>query len=114
MQPDAEDVTYVWDVVSACREIQEFMQDVEWEDFYNDRKLVLAIERSLEIIGEAAGCLSETFRNGHPEVSWHKIRGMRNILAHEYGQVDYEIVYNTAIKEIPDLLNKLESLLPEE
>jgi uncharacterized protein with HEPN domain len=114
MQPEEKDVTYVWDIVSTCREIQDFMRDTDREDFYADRKLVLAIERSLEIIGEAAGCISEIFRNEHTGISWQRIRGMRNILAHDYGQVDYEIVYNTAIREIPDLLNKLESLLPEE
>jgi uncharacterized protein with HEPN domain len=114
MRPDEKDITYVWDMVSACKEIRDFTRDSGWEGFSSDRKLMLAIERSLEIIGEAAGRLSGAFRDGHPEIPWHKIRGMRNILAHDYGQVDYEIVYRTAMEEIPDLLGKLERILPEE
>jgi len=114
MQPDEKDITYVWDMVSACREIRDFTRDTDWEDFSSDRKLMLAIERSLEIIGEAAGRLSETFRGGHPEIPWHKIQGMRNILAHDYGQVDYEVLYRTAMIEIPDLLDNLEILIPIE
>ena len=114
MQPDEKDVTYVWDMLSACKEIRGFMQNVDWEDFVGDRKLILAIERSLEIIGEAAMRVSEPFRAESPQIPWHKIRGMRNVLAHEYGQIDYEIVYQTAITEIPAMLNKLERLLPED
>jgi uncharacterized protein with HEPN domain len=112
MQPDDQDAAYVWDMLEACREIAEFVGDIEREEFLSDRMLVLAIERSLEIIGEAAGRLSDEFRKNHHEVPWRMIRGMRNILAHEYGQVDYEIVYNTVMTEIPALRARLEKLLP--
>jgi len=112
MQLDDQDAAHVWDMLNACREIVEFAGDVEREKFIEDRKLVLAMERSLEIIGEAAGRLSDEFRNSHHDMPWKMIRGMRNILAHDYGQVDYEIVYNTIMKEIPMLLAKLEKVLP--
>ena len=114
MQPDEKNIAYIWDMLSACKEIQDFMENSDWEDFIGDRKLVLAIERSLEIIGEAASRISESFRKAQYDIPWSKIRGMRNILAHEYGHVDYEIVYETAVTEMPDLLVKLEKLLPQD
>lgn len=112
MRPDDADAAYLWDMLQACREIASFTRDTALEDFLGDRKLVLAVERSLEIIGEAAGRISETFRVSHDEVPWRNIRGMRNILAHEYGQVNHEIVYKTVRDEIPMLRANLEKLLP--
>jgi len=112
MHLDDQDATYLWDMLEACRDIADFTRDAELEDFLGDRMLVLAVERSLEIIGEAAGQISDGFRNDHQDVQWRNIRGIRNILAHEYGQVNREIVYNTVMNEIPVLRAKLEKLLP--
>ena len=54
-------------------------------------------------IGELIGKLSEGFRIEHSEIPWHKIRGMRNFVAHEYGKLDLEIVWFTATRSIPEL-----------
>lgn len=47
-----------------------------------------------QTIGEYMRSLSESFRNDHPELPWHQAIAMRNIIAHEYGKVDYEILWN--------------------
>lgn len=114
MQSTERDAACLWDMLQACKEILDFCADAGWEDFIADRKLCLAVERSLEIVGEAAGKVSEEFQGKHPSISWHQIKGMRNILAHEYGQIDYEIVYKTVIDDIPGLAAALEALLPPE
>lgn len=114
MQPADRDAAYLWDMLQACKEILDFCADAEWEDFIADRKLCLAVERSLEIVGEAAGKVSEEFQGRHPAIPWRRIKGMRNILAHEYGQIDYEIIYKTVADEVPDLAAALEVLLPPE
>jgi len=59
------------------------MSDVPFAQYMDDRKLQLAVERSLEIIGEAARRVSPVFRESHPEVPWRRIIGLRNVLAHE-------------------------------
>lgn len=112
MQPAEREAAYLWDMLEACREMLGFCADAEWEDFIADRKLCLAEERSLEIVGEAAGKVSEEFQRKHPAISWHQIKGMRNILAHEYVQIDYEIIYKTVTGDIPKLTAALEALLP--
>jgi len=114
MQPADRDAAYLWDMLQACREIRGFTQGVKWADFKADRKLCLAVERVLEIIGEAARRVSDRFQAGHPQIPWHRLRGMRNILAHEYGQIDHEIIYKTVTDEIPRLTASLEALLPKE
>jgi uncharacterized protein with HEPN domain len=99
-------------MLRACSEVRDFTRDVVWETFIADRKLCLAVERCLEIVGEAAGHVSEPFRTAHPEIPWRMITGMRNILAHDYGQIEYEIIYSTVTKSVPPLLVTLEQLLP--
>ena len=111
MSLDDRDRALLWDMREACREIGSFVVDVEWNAFIADRKLCLAVERCLEIIGEAASRVSSRLRRELPDIEWHRIRGMRNLLAHEYGSVNYEIVFSTAKQDIPRLLTTLEGMV---
>jgi uncharacterized protein with HEPN domain len=73
----------------------------------------LALERTLEIVGEAASQLPLEFRQSHGEVPWRLIIGMRNILAHGYASVDLDILWRTVTQRIPGLLGQLETLIEE-
>ena len=68
MPPEGRDAAYLWDIVEAARTIRDFTHDVSLADYAGDGKLQLAIERALEIVGEAARRLSDPFRAAHPEV----------------------------------------------
>lgn len=114
MLPEERDNAYVWDMLQAAKELLEMNRDVNFEDFIDDLKLMRATERSLEIIGEAARRLSSSFMDQHREVHWREIVGQRNIIAHEYGQIDYEILYRTVRDDIPLLIQQLEKILPKE
>ena len=87
MQPEDRDAAYLWDMLDAARIIEEFTTDVRFDQYVGDRKLQLAVERALEIIGEAARRVSENFKSDHPEIPWHGIIAQRNVLAHEYGEI---------------------------
>lgn len=80
--------------------------------FLDDIVLLRAIERSVEIIGEAARRVSTAYQSAHPEIPWREIIGQRNLLAHEYGQIDHALLYKTATDDIPELIVLLENLLP--
>jgi uncharacterized protein with HEPN domain len=69
------------------------------------------VERNLEIIGEAARRISESFRAQHPEIPWRQIVGLRNILSHDYGSVDDGRVFAVAQSRIPELITQLKRLL---
>jgi uncharacterized protein with HEPN domain len=71
-----------------------------------------ATERCIEIIGEAARRVSKAAQQLHVDIPWSDFIGQRNILAHEYGQIDYELLYKTATEDIPQLIAALELLLP--
>ena len=72
-------------------------------DFLANRTLTLAFERSLEIIGEAVARIDADFKAAHPTVPWRKIRGLRNIVAHVYWAVDYDIVWHVVTVDVPAL-----------
>ena len=80
--------------------------------FLADRVLLRATERDIDIIGEAARRVSTAYMTAHPEIPWRNIIGQRNILAHEYGQIDHELLYKTAVQDIPALIVQIQSLLP--
>ena len=88
------------------------MQHHDLAAFLGNLMLLRAIERSVEIIGEAARRVSVIYQNAHPEIPWRAIIGQRNILAHEYGRIDHALLYKTAVEDVPLLIDLLESRLP--
>jgi len=73
-----------------------------------------AVCRNLEIIGEAANKLDESYRKAHPEVPWRAIIDMRNVLIHAYDQVKPHVVQDVANREVPELLAAVGRLLRED
>ena len=70
-----------------------------------------AVIRNLEIIGEAAKGLPESFRDSRLDVEWRKISALRNILAHAYFGIDNEVIWDLATKEVPLLRERVVILL---
>jgi len=75
--------------------------------------LRLAVERELEILGEAGRRVSQSFRNRHQEIPWKEIIGLRNIISHQYEKVNYAEIYAIVQRQIPDLVSLLEPLVPK-
>ncbi|WP_103063162.1 DUF86 domain-containing protein [Actinomyces qiguomingii] len=104
---------YLWDAAEAARSVIAFVDGIGWEQFASDAMRRSAVERQLEILGESLNRLRRTdpqTAERIPDV--HRIVGMRNILAHEYGTVDVRLVYEAATQKIPTLLPQIEALLP--
>ena len=72
--------------------------------------LLFALVRAIEVIGEAAGQVSKAARSEAPDIPWPLIVSMRNRLIHAYFDVNHDILWNTVITELPELLPKLEAL----
>jgi uncharacterized protein with HEPN domain len=111
MKRDFKD--YIQDILSSLEEVEEFTEGLDFEDFLKDRKTINAVIRSLEIIGEAAKKIPEDLRNGHPEMPWKRMTGMRDKLIHEYHGVDLEIVWAVIKEELPPLKPLIEKVLKE-
>jgi uncharacterized protein with HEPN domain len=109
MVPEDRDAALIYDLITAAREIEQFVTNVEYRRFETDKMLRYAVERQLIVIGEAARRLSENFRKATPAIPWTAIIGLRNILAHEYGEILTERIWLVATR---DLTSLIESLLP--
>jgi len=112
MPLEDRDAAYLWDMLQAANEVVEMIADHDLEGFLGDHVLQRAVERCVELVGEAARWVSEQGQAATPDIPWREIIGQRSILAHEYGQIDHELLYKTAIEDIPPLIDNLKALLP--
>lgn len=95
------------DIGDAARQVAEIVAAGR-DAFDRDRVRQLAVERLLEIIGEAARAMTDQGRSLFPEVPWTDIIGLRTLLAHHYHRVDPAQVWVAATRSVPTLLAALE------
>ena len=98
------------DIINAGNLILEFVEGFDKRTFVNDRKTRSAVLYQLTVVGEAVKRLSKEFRARHAHIPWSLIAGMRDHLIHGYDLVDWDEVWQTAKKDIPELLQKIEQL----
>ena len=96
------------DILHAARLIASYIKDMAKLTFAANREKQDAVVRRIEIIGEAAVHLTDETRQAVPELPFRKMRGMRNIVAHDYANVDLEIVCEVASVHIPQVCAVLE------
>lgn len=108
-------------MLEAIAEIQDFTNGMTFEEFQNvcrrhggaKRKTIRAVLYNLAIIGEAVVSIPSDVEAAHPEIPWIDIRGMRNIVIHEYFQVNLPIIWQTIQTDLAQLEASLQSLLEE-
>jgi uncharacterized protein with HEPN domain len=84
------------------------------ENLNSDRQLVLALSHAIQIIGEAANQVSETTCESMPDVPWRLIINMRHRIVHDYYRINLDVLWRTVEEEVPDLIARIEPLLPPE
>ena len=114
MEPEERDAAYLFDMLEAARAVSNFCAGVGLPAYMEDAKLQAAVERKVEIIGEAARRISQSFKNAHPDIPWRTIIGLRNILAHDYGEIRQDRLWGLVTIHIPSLIARVEPLLPPE
>ncbi len=72
-----------------------------------------AIIRNLEIIGEASGNISDELKQKYPDIAWKEMRGMRNVVTHQYFGVELGDVWSTVINDIPLLKAQIQTIIEE-
>ncbi len=112
MQPNDRDIASIWDMVQAIRYIQTFVENSSLDDYLADMRTISAVERQFEILGEAARRISNELRQAHTAIDWPRIIGLRNIVIHQYDEVDQDILWAIIHSELAPLLIQLEALLP--
>lgn len=102
------------DIARAVHLALDFTRGLDQDAFFDDLRTQSAVLHQLMVLGKAVRRLSPGFREGHPEVPWSLIAGMRDMLIHAYDSVDLDEVWRTMERDIPQLLNALEPWLPNQ
>lgn len=102
------------DIAEAIKLIFQYVEGTDLKTLAANIEKQDAILRRITIIGEATKRLSQDFRNQHPSVPWKKIAGMRDVITHEYNEVDLDEVWTVINENLPQLLKYIEPLVLSE
>src|SRR5574341_334079 len=108
---DDSDLVRLRHMLEAAQTGVSFVQGETRVSLDHDLKLVFALVRAVEIIGEAATKISDKTRNEYPQIPWKKITGMRHILSHDYYRVNLDVVWQTATVDLPGLIAELDPII---
>ena len=100
----------VEDRIDSANKILVYTENLTFEAFIEDSKTIDAVIRNFEIIGEAANRLPEEFKDKYPHIDWHRMRGFRNRIVHDYFGIDYGIVWEIKATFLPTLISSLNRL----
>jgi uncharacterized protein with HEPN domain len=98
------------DMLDSCNKILQYTEGMTFEDFTKDSKTIDAVIRNFEIIGEAANRLPDEFKDQHSSIDWHRIRGFRNRIVHDYMGIDYGIVWDIRNNYLNILIDLLKAI----
>ena len=98
------------DIIEAVDRIFHYVKNLNYDGWMNDQKTIDAVIRNLEIIGEAAANVPREIQGLYADIPWYQMKGMRNILIHEYFGVDNDVLWNTIQKDLPVLKEKLQAV----
>jgi|BarGraNGADG00211_3_1021988.scaffolds.fasta_scaffold16928_2 uncharacterized protein with HEPN domain len=105
-----DDPTYVSDMLDRCLRVQRLIDGLDFEAFAEDEPVRVTVAHYLQDMGEAARRVSSAFQGAHSEVPWREIIATRNRIAHDYTDIDFDIVWDVATAEVPSLIDVLRPL----
>jgi len=105
-----KELSYLLDIYACCKNVIEFTRGIRYYQYSKDKMRKSAVERQLEIVGEASNRLSKSTQSELNHIPWSEIIGLRNMIAHEYDEVKHEKIWRISKKHIPALLRDLKKI----
>ena len=99
------------DLLDAIQRIQRYTDGQSLETFRENQMLQDAVIRNISVIGEVVARIPDSFINQHSGIPWHRMRGMRNRLVHDYLGIDLDLVWTVVRNDLPRLKSQVEALL---
>jgi len=104
---------YLDDMLESARKILSYTQGMGLDQFKASELVRDAVVFNLQIIGEAASHVPAEVRARYPEVKWHRMVGLRNVIAHGYFVLVHERIWETIQRDLPALPGQVERILAE-
>lgn len=98
-------------IIEHAEKAQELCKRNTLEQIRTEWQIGFALERVMEVMGEAVKRLPLEMRDKHPQIPWRLLAGMRDRLSHGYDSVDYQILWETGNQDIPKLIPELKKIL---
>jgi uncharacterized protein with HEPN domain len=109
-----EFILYLEDMLQSMNRIEEYLGELDFRKFKMNYLVVDAIIRNFEIIGEASKNIPADIQEKYPEIPWRKMYGLRNLIAHEYFGIDYEMIWEIAKNNLPGNRIDLQKIIKKE
>lgn len=107
----SKDRIIIQKIIGYISDIEQYVQDMQANDFFEDKKTITACAFSLSQIGELAKDLDEETVNNIKEIPWKSIKGMRNRIVHDYDNVDLSVLWSTIQNSLPELKGRLKGII---
>lgn len=104
-------IVFLDHVLDSIKLLEKYIYKLEYQDFFDNYEKQDSVIRRLEIIGEAIRNLPEEFLNTYPDIPWRDIMDFRNVLIHQYFDVNIKRVWETLQIDVPSLKKKIEAIL---
>lgn len=103
----------IQDILDVINRIEKFTQGINFDEFNDSEEKIFAVEKCLEIIGEAIKNIPQPMRDNYPQIPWKQITGMRDKIAHQYWRIDVAVIWKATTKDISKLKLILIDILDE-
>jgi len=109
-----DDNVYLGHMLDTARKAVCRIEGKSREEYDGDEDLRIVIAHLVQTIGEAAACVSAPTRDSNPEIPWRQITGIRHRIVHDYMEVDYDVLWQVATRDLPRLIGQLETIVSDE
>ncbi len=106
--------SFLQDILAACRKIEAIVKATSEDSFLKDEVMPPAVLHHLTVIGEAISRLSVELRDRYPDVPWRQIIAVRHRIVHAYFELDWQILWDAAVEDIPGLRRQVHAILMTE
>jgi uncharacterized protein with HEPN domain len=100
----------IQDILEAIERVEEITRDKSLVEFEATWQLRWLVQRAIEIISEASRAIPEDLANTRPEIPWRKVRGIGNVLRHDYEGLSDRLIWNVVVDELPRLKAAIEAI----
>ena len=100
----------IHDILEAIERIEEITRDQSLADFEASWQLRWLVQRAIEIISEASRAIPDELTHTRPEIPWRRVRGIGNVLRHDYEGLSDRIIWNVVVDELPRLKRAIQAI----